>query len=626
MLRLSWSTFTERWQLFIGAALTVCMGVALVQSALLVLISAATMEAPAALSPAQVAAFDNGTQLAVTISGLTLGFSVFLAAFVVGSTFAFTVAQRRSDLALLRLTGGSGGQLHRLLLGEAVLLGIVGTALGVPLGLLAMDLQSRMLTAFGFVPAGFTVRWQPWILGVSVGVGVGIALAGVLVAARRAARVQPLEALRDTGAAARVMTVGRWVVAVVFTAGAVAMFVLAPIAGAGGGQALTINAAMAAAVACTALAPLLVPTVAALLPAGGPLGLLARSNLRDGVRRTAATAGPLIVLSAIVISQAGTVASFSVASAAEQRRNTVADLVVESRGPVGTRIATVAGVALVDQEIELPIMVTSGEKGKQKSGSALAVDPDAYQRVHPESALPAGIGGRNIAGAGEKMGSVGETVGLRVGGTDLGTVDVVAEITSGPDQLLPIGLVPSAELADAASRTFVVLRPGADATAVAAALGGIGTVRNVDDWLARSTADHDAINTSVFLVIMGLGTTYALIGVINAVVIGAAARRSEFAVARATGLTRGQVVRMALLESSAVTFIGLLLGLVVAAGAFVSLASSTAAATGVATVAVPWTVVLAVVATGFVVTGLTSVLTTLAATRRRPVELLATAE
>ena len=58
--------------------------------------------------------------------------AVFLAAFVISSTFAFTVDQRRRDLALLRLVGGSRRQVRRLLLGEAFLLGLAGAALGVP--------------------------------------------------------------------------------------------------------------------------------------------------------------------------------------------------------------------------------------------------------------------------------------------------------------------------------------------------------------------------------------------------------------------------------------------------------------------------------------------------------------
>ncbi|MFC4942569.1 hypothetical protein [Pseudonocardia sp. GCM10023141] len=65
-----------------------------------------------------------------------------------------------------------------------------------------------------------------------------------------------------------------------------------------------------------------------------------------------------------------------------------------------------------------------------------------------------------------------------------------------------------------------------------AALATIGTVSTLEDWIARSAVANDATSTSIFLVISGLGGPYALIGVINAVMIGAASRRQEFAASR----------------------------------------------------------------------------------------------
>ena len=100
---------------------------------------------------------DNATA-AVAVLGVVLGAATFLAGFIISSTFAFTVSQRRRDLALLRLVGGSRGQVRRLLLGEAVLLGGLGAALGIPAGLGVMAIQSRLLGTLGFVPDGFTGR------------------------------------------------------------------------------------------------------------------------------------------------------------------------------------------------------------------------------------------------------------------------------------------------------------------------------------------------------------------------------------------------------------------------------------------------------------------------------------
>jgi putative ABC transport system permease protein len=630
---LSWATFRERWTLFVGAAITVCVGVALVQSSLLTLISVATLRAPDGLDAARRAAFTEGAETAVALTALTLSFAAFLAVFIVGSTFAFTVAQRRADLALLRLVGAGRRDMRRLLVGEAVLLGAIGTAAGVPVGLAAMRFQSGLLVSMGLVPAGFTAQWQNWILGVSAGVGIGVALAGVLVAARRAGRVQPLEALRDSGGAARVMTAARWGVGLLFTAGAVALVVLAPHGGPSGGPALASNAALCLAVALSALSPLLVPAVAALVPVRGPVGELAVAALRDGARRAAATAAPVIVLVGLVLAQTSMLASGAAAGTAQQRASTAGDLVVAATGPVGDRVAAVPGVAWAATEVEVPITATTVTGSPDdldtdvENGSALAIDPATYPLAHPGSDAVAGLRGRAaVAGPGGGAGAPGAAPVIRVGDTDLGALPVVGAVPvgvgGGADLLLPAGLVPAAELAAAPSRTLVALAPGADRGQVLAALAAVGEVTTVPDWIARDDAARGASSVAIFIALMGLGGLYALIGVVNAVVVGAAPRPAEFGVARLAGLTRAQVLRAALLESAAVTTIGLVLGGVAAGAAFVGTLGYTAAVTGTATLVVPWSVVGALAAGLLLVTAVTTTLTTWNGTRRPPVALL----
>ena len=630
MLRMSRAGLAERWPLFIGAALTVCLGVALVQSTLLLLISAATLHAPAGLTAVQRMRFEENASAAVPLLGVTLGVSVFLAVFIISSTFGFTVAQRRRDLALLRLVGGSRRQIRRLLVGEAVLLGGFGAATGIPAGLGVMAVQTRMLRGLGFVPADFTAQWRPWILGVSLGAGVVLAVAGVLAAARRGSRVRPLEALRDTGAMARVMTAGRWLSGLLFTGGALALIIVSPHGGPAGGQAMAMNVSMCAAVAIAAFGPLLVPGVARLLPTGGGvLGALAKSNLRDGRRRSASVAAPVIVLAGLVLGQAGAGTSFAAAGVAQQRRTISADLVVESDRPIST---AVPGVASASTETEIPVSVTTGhgEDAETETTSALVVDPAAYVKAHPGSGSLAGLHGRVVAAGPGGDVSAGHPVRIRLAGADLGSVPVVAgtpeTMTGGASVLMTRDLVPAAHLDGAPSRSFVTLAPGADRRAVSAALARSGSVSDVDDWLAADTAARTSVGDKIMRVVLGLGALYALIGVVNSVVIGAAARRREFAEARVTGLTRGQVVRSALLESAAVTGSGLLLGGLAAGATYFSVLAVTRAVTGDATLDLPWTLILAVGATALLVTSLTSVLTSWSATRGSAVATLGARE
>ncbi|MFI6071371.1 FtsX-like permease family protein [Actinoplanes sp. NPDC051343] len=633
MMGMSRAGLAERWPLFAGAFVSVTLGVALVQSSLLLLISAATMDPPAGMGAAARMEFSDNIAAVVSMLGIVLGLATFLAGFVISSTFAFTVAQRRRDLALLRLVGGSRGQVRRMLLGEALLLGGLGAAAGVPAGLAVMAAQEGLLRTLGFVPAGFHGQWREWILAVSFGAGIGLAVSGAAVAARRASRVRPLEALRDTGEAARVMTVTRWIAALIFFGGALALVIVAPHGGVGGGAAMAMNVPLPAAVAAAALSPLIVPLVARLLPTGaGVAGLLARANLRDARRRSASIAAPVIVLIALVAGTAGAQAAFTASGVDQMRRQTHADLVVQGQGPLGARIADVPGVAAASTETAVPATIVTGhgEDEESDTGIALVIDPPAYEKAHGTASALTELHGRAVAaGSGGEVPSSGN-IRLKLPDTDLGELPVVAGVpatmSGGANLLLPPGVVPPNLLADAPTQSFVSLAPGADRNAVRAALSRIGHVSDLDPWLKADATDRNSTSNKIMVVVMGLGGLYALIGVINSIVIGAAARRREFAEARVTGLTRTQVVRSALAESAAVTVAGLILGGVAAAGALIAAAASTAAVTGRAAWSLPWPLIAAVCAVALLVTAMTSLITSWSATRRPPVTLLGARE
>ncbi len=87
------------------------------------------------------------------------------------------------------------------------MLGAAGAGLGSVLGMIVARFERRMLIRIGFVPNDFAIAWRPWIVAVSAGVGLGVAALGSLVAARRASRVGPLEAVQAADGDERIMTV-----------------------------------------------------------------------------------------------------------------------------------------------------------------------------------------------------------------------------------------------------------------------------------------------------------------------------------------------------------------------------------------------------------------------------------
>jgi putative ABC transport system permease protein len=634
MLRMSWSTFRDRWQVFVGAIITVCLGVALVQSSLLTLVSAATAKIPPGLSSAEERALRSGYEGASALLGTTVGLAAFVAIFIVSSTFAFTVAQRRRDLALLRLTGASRRQVRTLLVGEALLLGTLGSALGALAGLPVMRLQAAMLDGFGFVPPGFAGQWRPWVLAVSAGTGIGIAVLGVLAASRRAAKVRPLEALRDIGGAARVMTASRWVFGVFFLAGSLALLVLVPALGGEAALAMSIFVSFTLVTAFAAFAPLVVPLVS--WPFGllfrGRLGVLAHANLRAGVRRSASTAAPIMVLVAFVVGMAGTMSTITEASRQEVTRELRADLVLEADGPVRDQVTAVPGVGAVSEEapVALDMDFAYGDgQSTYESTDAVAVDPAAYARTHrlaPTAGDLADLRGAAVALSPSYVPEVdfrvGDTIPVRMdgGGPDrLRVVALLPDSLAGPFFLLPADLMP----ADGPRRYTV---QATDPQAVAPRLAGLGAVSTTSQWIETYADEQQRESVDIQVALLGMAMLYTVIAMVNAVVISASDRRGEFAAARVTGLTRGQVVRAALAEALGVVAIGLLLGTLAAAGTVAGIAFAIEDMIGISAASPPWALLGAVALGATVIVAATSALTTLSATRTPAIRLVAARE
>ena len=73
------------------------------------------------------------------------GVALFVGSFIIYNTFSILVAQRTREMALLRALGAGRGQVVRSVLGEALIVGIVASLLGIGFGLLtALGLESRV--------------------------------------------------------------------------------------------------------------------------------------------------------------------------------------------------------------------------------------------------------------------------------------------------------------------------------------------------------------------------------------------------------------------------------------------------------------------------------------------------
>ncbi|MEX0743811.1 MAG: ABC transporter permease, partial [Actinomycetota bacterium] len=123
--------------------------------------------------------------------------SLFVGAFIIFNTFAIIVAQRTRELALFRALGASPRQVMTSVIVEAIVVGVVASAVGVVAGIGLASVLKGVLNATGFdIPASGAVILPRTII-VSIVVGTVVTVVAAILPARRAARVAPIEALRE---------------------------------------------------------------------------------------------------------------------------------------------------------------------------------------------------------------------------------------------------------------------------------------------------------------------------------------------------------------------------------------------------------------------------------------------
>jgi ABC-type antimicrobial peptide transport system permease subunit len=111
-----------------------------------------------------------------------------LAAIGLYGVTSYNVVRRTNELGIRRALGAQASNVVKMILGESVLLLAVGTALGLPLSLIATRLIKQQI--FGLDPL------DPLTFALALLVISGTTLFTAWLPARRAARVDPVIALR----------------------------------------------------------------------------------------------------------------------------------------------------------------------------------------------------------------------------------------------------------------------------------------------------------------------------------------------------------------------------------------------------------------------------------------------
>jgi putative ABC transport system permease protein len=574
------------------------------------------------------------------------GIAVLVGVFLIVNTFSMLIAQRTRELGLLRALGADRRQVRRSVLTEALLLGLVGSTLGLAAGIgLALGLI-RLMSAFGMnlKSTEMVIGWPTPVT--SYVVGVGVTFVAAYLPARRAAGVSPMAALSD----AEVAGVGRplrtraVVGSVVGVAGAAALAGCAAASKTSTAASLLGLGVVLTLIATVIAGPLLVRPVIRVLGGSfpalfGPVGLMSQRNALRNPRRTGATAAALMVGLALVGGMSVASASMSKSFDHQIDKTLGSDFVIQNSNfvpftaEITDKVRTTRGAGLVVRQRFTPVAVRLPD-GKRVETTAAGYDPrldDVAHVAYTQGDTAAALGGGHLA----MDAKFARDHGVRVGTTI--PVEFPAErkteLTVGAltDQggsggfgmqgglFFGFGTIEKYVPGGQDSALYVNAAPGTSPDQLRADLEQ--TLKPYPQVQVRDQADykklvHDQIAVLLYLVyaLLGLAIVIAVLGVVNTLALSVVERTREIGLLRAIGLARRQLRRMIRLESVVIAVFGAVLGL--ALGLVWGLCvQRVLALQGMKSLAVPWTTIVAVVVGSAVVGIVAALLPALRASR-----------
>jgi putative ABC transport system permease protein len=524
------------------------------------------------------------------------GTSLFVGAFLVFNALSMTVLERTRELGMLRALGSTRAMIARSVILEAMLLGALGSLLGVLFG---YGMAKGLVYLFGkaYLFEITTLILSPFALVSAIVVGIAVTVVAALYPAMRAGRVSPVEAMRarsggtaDEKRRSRAFAVVGPVLGLLLAgAGIPWIYYLAENLSAnleGFVYASGIAAIIAAFLGISLIVPVLVRPLAGLFsPVLGLLfgveGRMAAANATRNRGRTALTASALMVGISLVVAFSalggsllgsirdyldGSLGSDYVVQPTQQNSNAG----FSSKLP--EEISRVRGVEKTTS------IVSSFRQDGKKVDSVFGVDQDYpdifrvnYAAGGPESFAKLQDGGALIGkqlaedrklGVGSKIEIPGPKGRKKYPVEGILKNDLIGGGT---------GIYLSKDtLADDFNETeseflAVKARPGSDRDALERKIDEVlkdypqFTLYSNAEWKAQIESDFNR-QYVFFYAIMGVSVAVSAFGVVNTLSMSVFERTREIGILRAVGTTRLQIGRLIIDEGVVISLIGCLIG------------------------------------------------------------------
>ncbi len=520
--------------------------------------------------------------------------ALFVGAFIIFNTFWITVAQRTREFGMIRALGASRGQVMRNVIGEALVIGVLSSVvgliagIGIAYGVLAIfDALGFSLPASGAPVSGRTVV-------TALLVGTIVTLVAALLPALRATRVPPIAAAQEGAALpeSRFARLAPWI-SVLFAVVGIVLIVGGLNSGGGAGSILTsvgiglllifIGVAMAARFFIRPIARVVgVPIEAA----RGTTGRLARANAVRNPARTALTAAVLMIGVTVLAFLAIFSTSLKDTFTGAIDRTVQGDLILQTDN-FTTFPASAEGVIRGVPGVETAIFSRFPEVRTEPGGSQFlnTLDPQTAPDVlnfdwqnggsdelFEELGLNQVLIEKNLA---KDTGlRIGDTLVVRTRDGQSGRFEVIGEYK---DPVLFTGFTVSNAAADKLGvppdPTIGVVKftPGADPEAtqqaVTDAVARDYPTVNVDSQAQFKADWEDQIN-QILTIFYALGILIMIIvifGIVNVLALSVVERTREIGMLRAIGTTRPQMRAMVRYEAVITSVIGGILGIIIGA-------------------------------------------------------------
>ena len=518
--------------------------------------------------------------------------ALFMGGFIIFNTFRTIIAERRHDIGMLRSIGASRGTIRGLILIESILLGTLGSLIGMGLGYLlavnAVKFIGPIMADFLHIEMGGIVV-QPSLVIMTLALGIGVTLLSGLLPAISASRVSPLEALRP------VMSEGRSRRALFWAVIGFLMIALSLVWLTSGDVSRVALGGFLFLIGLILIAPVLVKPITSVF--GGLIGviyarqgtgMLAQSNLKRQTGRAAITASATMIGLAVIVAMGGLVWSLTGGFLNMLQRSLGSDYLimppavgvwksnVGARQDLADRLRSVPGVEMVST------MRYAASSANNTPVSLLAIDPEVFPKVasltfvegsemnaFPALAAEPALIANGIfaAQAGLKLGDIvrlstptgqknyriagvaGDYINAKINTAYISQDNLYQDFRKNEDIFIQVNLAPDADQTSVEERMQGMLVDYPQFQ-----------LRSGQSFIDENKQLFDSIYIFYFF-LLGILVLPSLVAMLNTLAIGVIERTREIGMLRAIGATRRQISRTILTEALLLGGIGIAFGL-----------------------------------------------------------------